>query len=235
MYKDVLKLRCQTFNSDVEKYSKNEADSPIFEMLKSAILYGLYQEVMYMVNMECQYTKKEWSNLVWEKAWRVEKMDRSFSREFFETGALINEIMCDSNYLIWWEIGDCCPELMLYCEVLAKIVCRTSRLKSDDYTFKDQLISIRSCELCNQFIAEDVKHVVLECDRTEHLRVEMFEKIQSTTSIDIVNRTDNILFTLLGRNIPDVPIQEMMKVWKVSCKYISRMYWKAIANRSGIG
>ena len=235
MYKDVLKYRCEVFNSDVEKYSKNEADSPIFEMLKSAILYGLYQEVLYMINTGCHFSKKEWSNLVWEKAWYVEELDRNFSRNFFETGTLLNDIMGESNYLIWWEIGDKFPELMQYCEVLAKIVCRTSRLKSDDYNFKDQLISIRSCELCDQFRAEDAKHVILECDGTEPLRGEMYECIQRVSNMDFINRTDNILYTLLGREIPDEPVQNMIEIWKISCKYISRMYWKVISNRTGIG
>ena len=37
----------------------------------------------------------------------------------------------------------------------------------------------------HEFIS--IKHVVLECDGTEQLRVEMYESIQSVTSIDIVN------------------------------------------------
>ena len=52
--------------------------------------------------------------------------------------------------------------------------------------------------------------------------------------MDVINMTNNILNTLLGKNITEVPIQEMMEVWKVSCRYISRMYWKVVANRSGI-
>ena len=83
-----------------------------------------------------------------------------------------------------------------------------------------------------QFVAEDAKHVILECDGTEQLRREMYECIQRVTTIDIVN---NILYTLLGRDIPDASVQETIEVWKISCKYISRLYWKVIANRTGIG
>ena len=209
MYKDVLKHRCHTFNSDVDRHSKNDADSPIFEMLKSAILYGLYQEVLNMINMGCQFSKEEWSNLVWERAWSIERADRSFSKSFFEAGVLINDFMEESNHLIWWEIADGHPELVQYCEVMAKIVCRTSRLKSDDYNFKDQLISIRSCELFEQFRAEDAKHIVLECDGTEQLRIELYECIRRASRMD-VNMTDNILYTLLGKNVPEVPKQEIM-------------------------
>ena len=125
--------------------------------------------------------------------------------------------MGERTYLIWWEIADENPELMQFCEVMAKIVCRTSRLKSDDYDFKDQLLSGRSCDLCEQFIAEDVKHIVLECDGTGNLRIEMFDCIYRVTNMDIVNMSDNILHTLLGKNIAEVPLQDMIEVWKLSC------------------
>ena len=127
-----------------------------------------------MINMGCQFSKKEWSILVWERAWSIERADRSFGKGCFEVGSLINDIMEESTYLIWWEIADEHPVLMQFYEVMAKIICRTSRLKSDDYKFTDQLISCRSCELCEQFRAEDVKHIVLECNGTEQLRMEMF-------------------------------------------------------------
>ena len=235
MYKDVLQKRCQTFNTDAERHSENVADSPIFEMLKCAILYGLYQEVLHMINIGCQFSKKQWSSLVWERAWSIENADRVYSNNLFEVGSLLNEIMGERTYLIWWEIADENPELMQYCEVMAKIVCRTSRLKSDDYNFKDQLLSGRSCDLCEQFIAEDVKHIVLECDGTGNLRMEMFDCIYRVTNMDIVDMLDNILHTLLGKNIAGVPLQDMMEVWKLSYRYISRIYWKVVANRSGIG
>ena len=235
MYKDVLQKRCQTFNTDVERHSENVADSPIFEMLKCAILYGLYQEVLYMINIGCQFSKQQWSSLVWERAWSIENSDRVYSNNLFQIGSLLNEIMGERTYLIWWEIADENPALMQYCEVMAKIICRTSRLKSDDYNYKDQLLSGRSCDMCEQFIAEDVKHIVLECDGTRILRMEMFDCMYRVSNMDIVAMSDNILHTLLGKNIEEVPIQDMMEVWKLSCRYISRMYWKVVANRSGIG
>ena len=199
IYRKVLEERSRVFNTDVAKCSENGAHSPIFDMLKAAILYGLYQEVMYMINMGCQYSKAAWSRKVWDRAWDIEKNDRMYAQNFFVTGRLLNEIMAGTDYLIWWKISDENPDLVLFCEVMAKIVCRSSRLKTDDYKYKDGLLSLRACEMCDGFREEDIRHIVLQCEGTENIRHEMFRMIENMN--DNIGRTiletsDDILTTL---------------------------------------
>ena len=72
--------------------------------------------------------------------------------------------MCgDTRYISWWLLSDRLPRLMHMCENLVKIICRSSRLKANDFQFRDESDFQMMCENTDLGIAENIKHIVLQC------------------------------------------------------------------------
>ena len=53
-----------------------------------------------------------------------------------------------------------CPQLLRMCENIAKVVCRSTLLKSDDYRLKSLTPSHRFCNKCDQPAIEDITHLI---------------------------------------------------------------------------
>ena len=63
--------------------------------------------------------------------------------------------MDEPGYSIWWQMSDLNYKYVRYCEVMIKIICRASRLKSDDFSLDGAHFSERSCTRCDNFAYED--------------------------------------------------------------------------------
>ena len=74
-------------------------------------------------------------------------------------------IIYDILKTVWWQISDSIPTLMKQCEVIAKLVCDTSELKSDKQHLRNELWTTRICECCDLFELEDARHVIISCPR----------------------------------------------------------------------
>ena len=61
---------------------------------------------------------------------------------------------------------------------MAKLICRCSMLKSDDFRLKNPTASYRWCEHCDLSEVEDARHLVLRCPGTREMRDLMFERIE---------------------------------------------------------
>ena len=68
VYKKLLISRTHQFNDDIERHVVNEHHSPIFEMLRVAILFGLYRETVQRIFGIRAYSEVAWKNLVWGSA-----------------------------------------------------------------------------------------------------------------------------------------------------------------------
>ena len=79
------------------------------------------------------YCKKQWSNMVWAKAWSLENRDWKIRAGIFHVTKQINAIQDGVQIMIWWQIGDISHDLMNYVETMVKLVTRSSKLKSDSY------------------------------------------------------------------------------------------------------
>ena len=67
--KQTLMRKAYDFNNDLEKRVINEYERPIFEILKTARTFGMFDECMRMALNGCHVGKREWSRKVWETAW----------------------------------------------------------------------------------------------------------------------------------------------------------------------
>ena len=238
IYRRVFIARMKQFNNDIGKGVSNIHHSPIFDILRVSILYGLYEEVYRMVIGTVTFSKQAWKVIVWNRAWQIEKGSWNDVTTLFANTSLLNSIMGEPGYSVWWQISDVNHKFIKYCEIMIKIICRCSRLKSDDYSLEGAPFGEKACTRCDDFICEDVKHIVLQCESNSVLRNAMFKEIEEMkdgTGRTILANTDDILLNLLGKFCPAVGESDMFKFWKISCVYISRIYWNVVNDRVGIG
>ena len=78
----------------------------------------------------------------------------------------------------------------------------------------------------------------MQCNSNSDPREDMFNailKMPNGIGIGIIERSDVILATLLGKICIDVSMCDMVESYKVVCKWVNRMYWRAISERAGVG
>ena len=60
VYKIIGRMRANKFNNDIASGMINTYHSTVFDILKTSILFGVYNESMRMLNGEAFYTKAQW-------------------------------------------------------------------------------------------------------------------------------------------------------------------------------
>ena len=99
--------------------------------------------------------------------------------------------------LIWWQMGDVFPEIMLACETMCKLICRASDLKCDSfYLFKNNPLVRPYCNMCNTLYIENVEHLLMHCPYFNDRREPMLREIN-----ELENYYDTIILTPMGNNI----------------------------------
>ena len=175
---------------------------------------------------------------MWNSAWEVEDEDWRIRVSFFYTTSILAKTMGTVKYLVWWIFADIKPELMRQCKDLAKIVCNTSELKNNDPRLKCSTPVDRMCQNCDNFVHEDAKHVILQCNYSQAQRQELFNEIwalEGGIGYRILNNSNDVFYTLLGNVEIDLDRQEKINFLTIVCKYISLIYRRAIKEREGIG
>ena len=133
--------RLVQFNNDIAKGARNEFNSPVFDILKISILYGLYREVCKMLIGVAVFSKRQWKEIVWKRAWQIEEDSWNFTTRLFDDSKLISRVMGIPGYCIWWQIADDDHAYMRRCEVIVRILCNVSQLKCDDYRLDNAMYS----------------------------------------------------------------------------------------------
>ena len=237
--KMIFRERVMKFLKDKEAGEHNIYGSPTFDLLNMCTKFDVLDEVISMlVGNTAIISKTAWSKKIWEKAWVLDDV-------FWQTTYILNRdndllfgTVGKSQYMTWWAMSDKWPHLIRMCEVLSKIVCRTSMLKSDDYRLNDSTHCMKVCEGCDMFTTENMVHLLMQCPNTETKRLRMFERINEVyPHFDDKCREEpgEIAFWLLGKPINDVDIDTMFEIWKVAGYGILNIYWSAINQRAGIG
>ena len=111
-------------------------------------------------------SKRCWSMLIWNSAWNLERIHWAIQIRSHESLMIIERVCHTPRYLVWWELSDIFPDKMGTFEIMAKLVCRCSMLKSDDLRLKNLTASKRWCEFCELSEVEDVRHLTLNCPGT---------------------------------------------------------------------
>ena len=238
IYKKVFKMRAIAFNDDISHCMENKYDSPIFDILRIAVIYGIYPIVMNCLFNDHYYSKAQWKEIVWSTAWQVEDSDWDFCSFFYKSLETIKLTTGKAKYLSWWYVSDLFPCLIRQCETLARIVCKASRLKCDDFKFKGLTFFEKTCPHCNLSETENAEHMIMTCPYNSNLRFMMFEDLSTNAaSRDIwlnISASDT-LSVLLGGSAPNVEFDNMMPIWCIAAEWIHQVYLRTLEDRTGVG
>ena len=121
---------------------------------------------------------------------------------------------------------------------MAKLSCRASQLKSDDYKYKTATFYAKSCTLCNLASYENVEHMIMTCPHNQDLRIQMFDALlTSEECVDIWNhvKPNEVFKIILGGKMNGHDFCEMVPIWCNVCIWVSKMYYRTLRDRVGIG
>ena len=237
LYKRVFKLRAIAFNEDIAKGTANTYDSPVFDILRIAIIFDVYNEIMNIITRGHWYSK-QWKKLIWARAWRIEDSDWQYGSYFFRSLNIINLTVGCAKYLCWWHVSDIYPPCIKQSETMAKIVCRASSLKSDDPRYRGATFINKACSHCKLVEAEDVKHMVLTCPNNIDTRVQMLNELSTDIECrEIWQSIDapDTLKVLLGGMPHGREFNDMIPIWCIASKWIHITYFRTVRNREGVG
>ena len=212
--------------------------SIVHDILTVVSLFGLETEIRNMVERDYSYDKSVWKRIVWEKAWHLEDVFWRIEVNLRTSLDVISMVNVNPRYLVWWSISDNDHTCMYFCETMARIVCHASLLKLDDLRLKSQHRTARLCSHCDLSAIENARHIIMQCPNLQEEQAILFSEINQV-AVDanclIFNVADDILPTLLGRAIFDLPTDLMVQVWKIAGRNIHKMYKLVIKCNEGIG
>ena len=111
---------------------------------------------------------------------------------------------------------------------MVRLTCHTSKLKSDDCRLKNKPLGARMCSACDHAAQEDALHVIMQCPARTASRTLLFENLQEQYPECTGMFTFGIL---MGGEIQDVAIHDMVEIWIISSGYIAGMYWQVLKDR----
>ena len=231
----IFERRLEDFMRNTRDAECNAQKSPFFEIFSTCKKFGLLDCVRKMVRGEMPiYGKKGWSDLVWQRAWRIEDAYWKATNMMCKNNDLLILTNPDTRYLSWWRLADSNHPLMRMCETIARIVCRASRLKCDDSRFKEAPASQKTCEMCDQYAVENIHHIIMQCPAYNSERVIMYELIErycpAVTSL--LKENPSMTFAwIMGREVPGVSALEQVTLLEIAGEAILIMYNKCINNR----
>ena len=143
-----------------------------------------------------------------------------------------------AKYLSWWYLSDLSPGLIRQCETLAKLVCRASSLKSDDYRYKGAPFYEKACQWCALSAKDDVEHMVMSCPYNNDMRIQMFNELSTNIVCGELWQSISaryVLCTLLGGTPDNSDLRKVVTIWSIASKWIHQMYQRVTENRTGVG
>ena len=238
VYRRIFINRYTQYISDRLRFSTNILESPVFDILRIVDVFELHNEVQGMVQNTRLFSKRQWSNIVWTRAWLLENGDWRIRANLFKVTNHISAIQDNLQTLIWWQIGDMSHDIMEYIETMVKLVTRASKLKSDSYQYKNDPINRPLCDLCQTHAIEDVKHILFHCLGLTVQRNEMFNELKEIEvwyGTKVLLPSESNLNFLLGKMPTRCPPVMMYEVCRVIAKHVHQMYSCVIRKREGVG
>ena len=233
----IFVARFEVFMSDVDMYVRNQFHSPIFDMLSISITFDLITHINNAVVTGTVPSKKFWSNLVWTKAWHIE--DRLWASNGILNGDSIFRSVCGtSHYISWWSFSDVRPQLRRMCEIMVKLVCNSSLLKSDDFTLKGSNDTAKLCPNCDLGIVESAWHIIMQCPFNNGEIVDMYRELDNIEDGSWEYAKDcgnNIMAVILGCTLPNLEAEQCFTIWEITGKAVFGIYQKIIKHRVGVG
>ena len=114
----------------MEVCRKNRYRSPIFNLLDVAMIFSVLNSIQDMTEgLITIASKKAWSTLIWECAWKLEDANWHATNTILKESDLLCRIIGESRYLTWWAISDLDYRLVCMCEDMSKIFAMQVYLK----------------------------------------------------------------------------------------------------------
>ena len=217
--------------NEFDPEDNNNYDSPIIQILKTAVEFNLLETVQVMFNGRI-ISKVGWKKRVWEQIWTSEREDWAEKARSDKHYDLVKLAVDEYGYSIWWKIADNDHGKMRQCETMVKLITHASLLKGDDGRLRRKPFGVRACTMCELHSQEDTNHMIMQCPAHENSRISMYNEINEIYALDAGECTLGIL---LGRRLPNKTVEEMLPLWLISSRHIYAMYKCTINNRRGIG
>ena len=86
------------------------------------------------------------------------------------------------------------PDSMQSSEAISKLVCRSIKLKSDSYLYRNDGDSRPYCDMCQDFALENAEHLVIHCSYFKNIREHIFlglSEIERSHGINVFTPTEN--------------------------------------------
>ena len=238
VYRKLMIKRFECFVNDSFIACRNEHHSPIYDILRVAIMFNMMGIVARMIRGTHFYSKGWWKREVWRNAWLKDNNDWMNTAPLFRDTYYLNSVLDDTTmYLAWWELSNQRPEYMNVCENMSRLVCRCSNLKSDCVMIKGTNLSVRSCEKCCNFHEENLEHMVMHCPSNNETRSKMLEDISTLENRYgfRLNAEGDMLMNLMGKRIIGVDSVTMLDLWAIAGTAVNRMYLEFISERERTG
>ena len=238
IYKHIFMNGYIEYDQNRELCRENKLMSVTFDILRISEMFGVYEIVGQMLSGVKVLSKMQWKRIIWDKAWEIENQDWWYRTRFFNATEYLKDTLDSVKLLIWWQLGDVCPEIMSACETMSKLVCKSSKLKSDHYDFKNGRVNQQYCDLCNDFAIENVEHLLMHCKALERQRRIMLNEIanlENQHGVIILKPACNTLHILLGKVPVNVEPTVMLYFFKLVAVNVQKMYSIMLKGRKGIG
>ena len=235
--KRIFKIRAQKFCEDPNTAILNIGRSPVFEILHAALQLGMINLVIEFTEGTRYWSKEGWSNIVWKNGWRVCDDRNSLVMSFHKDLDLLKVIGIKVTYATWWVLADLHPEYVYFCETMIKLVCHSSKLKTDSAALKSEPRNTRVCNECMHNRIDSARHMIMECDDTYNNRNEMYNEIMRALDQEayMVRNNMNMFPILLGQRIEGMSDVGMLRLWIISGSHIHNMYKRRTTVRVGVG
>ena len=151
---------------------------------------------------------------------------------------LLGDVCVNSRYITWWQVSDKYPRYTRQCEIMVKMICHSSILRSDDCKYKSKMRTERMCDICDQFEVEDARHFLVRCPYFQIERNNMLHEIQRVVNESGATLTDgdnDMFLNILGRPIVNLTEAQMEAIWLIILEYVASMYMRNVRHKSGIG
>ena len=130
-----------------------------------------------------------------------------------------------STYAIWWSISNEDQRFMKKCEIMIKLLCHASLLKGDNSRLRNAPFGSRCCISCDNASYESTNHMIMQCPFNEGKQAIMLHEIGAVyPDLDLADTFS----VLMGKSIEGCSMDTMVQVWKISCKYITQIYYDVL-------
>ena len=114
--------------------------------------------------------------------------------------------------------------IMQSSETMSKLVCRSNRLKSDSYLYRNDGDNCPYYDMCQDFALEDAEHLVTHCSYFKNIREHIFlglSEIERSHGINVFTPTENNVHLVMGKVPPGVNYDMTFEMYrKISSSHV---------------